>query len=407
MEQLLPMSLKQLNKLDILRRAERREITQREAADMLGVRERTVRRKLNRLKKDGPSSLHHGLRDKQSNNALPFKEVQKIEALLRNKYSDFGPTLATEKLEELHGIKRDPKTIRQIQVRLHLFKPRRTKKNIVHRTWRLRRAIFGELVQFDGSYHNWFEGRGGIEKACLLLAVDDATGDILYAKFDAHEGVLPVMGFWLEYVRLHGIPQAIYLDRFSTYSMNMVLAAENPDTLTQFERVCREIGTKAIHAYSSQAKGRVENKFKTLQDRLVKEMRLQRVSSIKEANVFLGEIFVPQLNERFSKLARAKGDLHRKPSKTELNEILPYLFCRLSSRVLQNDFTISYNTQWFQLLPTKRLAMRPKEHIAVHELPDESIRLLLRGKEANFQLIPKPIRRTKQQKTVSKTLIYS
>jgi len=406
MEQLLPMSLKQLNKLDILRRAERKEITQKRAAEMLHIRERTIRRQLHRLKHTDPSSLQHGLRGRASNNALLPKEVQKIESLLQSKYSDFGPTFAAEKLEEIHGITRDPKTIRNIQVRLGLFKPKRGRKKSIHRTWRLRRAVFGDLVQFDGSYHNWFESRRGIEEACLLLAVDDATGNILYAKFDAHEGVLPVMGFWLEYTKIWGIPKEIYLDRFSTYSMNMKLAEENPDTLTQFERVCREIGARVIHAYSSQAKGRVENKFKTLQDRLVKEMRLQNISSVKEANVFLQEVFVPMFNERFAKEARENGDMHRKPSRTEHEDILPYLFCRLSSRVIQNDFTVFYNTQCLQLLPTKRLAMRPKERIAVHELPDSTIRLFLRGKEVNFKPIPKTIR-TRQKQTISKTLIYS
>ena len=392
MEQLLPMSLIQLNKLDILQRAQRREITQKQASEMLNVKERTVRRQLARLKTEGPVSLQHGLKGQSSNNALPVKEVKKIEDLLIKKYNDFGPTLATEKLEELHGIKRHPKTIGVIQIRLGLFKPKRTRKKVVHRTWRLRRALFGELVQFDGSYHDWFEGRGGIDEACLLLAIDDATGNILHAKFDKHEGVLPVMAFWLDYANIQGIPKEIYMDRFSTYSMNMKLAAENPDTLTQFERVCREIGTRAIHAYSSQAKGRVERVFKTLQDRLVKEMRIEDISGVKEANIFLKELFIPMFNKRFGKEARVKGNLHRLPSKTELQDILPYIFCRLKSRVIQNDFTISYDNRWIQILPTKRLAVRPKERIEVHELPDESIHLFIRGKMVNYSIIPKPQR---------------
>ncbi len=203
---------------------------------MLSLTDRTVRRQLERLREDGPGFLQHGLKGRRSGNRLSSKEEQKIKMLLQTKYPDFGPAFAAEKLLEIHGLDLDPKTIRRLQVNLGLFIPRRARRKVVHRYWRLRRAIYGELVQFDGSYHNWFEGRGGLTKDCLLLAVDDATGNILDAQFAPHEGVLPVMGFWLSYAHIHGLPKAIYLDRFSTYSMNVKLAAENPDTLTQFER---------------------------------------------------------------------------------------------------------------------------------------------------------------------------
>lgn len=407
MEKLLPMSQKQLNKLDILKRTSRKEMTQEHAASLLKVRPRTIRRQLKKLDLEGPKSLHHGLTGKPSNNSLPQKEILKIEQLLKNKYPDFGPTLVTEKLYEIHGIKRDPKTVESIQIRLGLFKPRRQRKKSKHREWRLPRATFGELVQFDGSYHDWFEGRGEIHESCLLLAVDDATGKIIHAKFAPHEGVLPVMDFWLEYIGINGVPREIYLDRFSTYSMNVKLAKENPDTLTQFERVCREVGMGVVHAYSSQAKGRVERKFKTLQDRLVKEMRLRNICSIEEANDFLVNEYIETLNKKFFKEARQKGDLHRKPTKHELAKIFPYIFCRLSSRVIQNDFTISYKNIWLQILPTKRLAMRPRETAWVHEMPDESLHVFVRGKEANHAVIAKQIHNRVKSTKQLKTLIYS
>ncbi|MBU4314984.1 ISNCY family transposase [Patescibacteria group bacterium] len=407
MEKLLPMSQKQLNKLDILKRTSRKEITQEHAARLLKVRSRTIRRQLNRLDLEGPGCLHHGLIGQPSNNSLPQKEVLKIEKLLKNKYPDFSSTLATEKLDEIHGIKRDIKTIRSIQVRLGLFQPHRQIKKVKHRQWRIPKSTFGELVQFDGSYHDWFEGRGGIKEACLLLAVDDATGKIVHAKFAFHEGVLPVMDFWLEYINIKGIPKEIYLDRFSTYSMNVKLAKENPDTLTQFERVCKEVGMGVVHAYSSQAKGRVERKFKTLQDRLVKEMRLRNICSIQEANEFLVNEYIEIINNKFSVEARHEGDLHRKPNKHELTNIFPYIFCRQNSRVIQNDFTISYKNIWLQILPTKRMAIRPKEVAWVHEMPDESLHVFIRNKKANHAIISKQTRNKMKPTKQLKTLIYS
>lgn len=326
------------------------------AAKLLGVTDRTIREYLTRLPKEGPGFLQHGLKGRPSN------------------------------------IDRDPKTIRRIQISLGLWKPR-SRTQSEHRFWRIRRSTKSELVQFDGSYHPWLEDRlldaeGQPARLCLLLAIDDATGDILDAQFAPHEGVLPIMGFWLDYAHIHGLPKSIYLDRFSTYSMNMKLAAENPDTLTQFERAAKEAGIVVIHAYSSQAKGRVENRFGTLQDRLVKEMRLVGIETVAEANTFLRKRYISAFNKRFSRPAAKSGDLHRKPTERELTDILPYIFCRRENRVIQNDFTFPYKTSWFQLLPTPRLAMRSKEKVEVHELPDGKIKLFIRGKQANFHPLP-------------------
>jgi transposase len=398
MEQLLPMSLKQLNKLDVIRRVERRELSQVEAAKMLKVTQRTIYNSLQRLEEEGPGFLTHGLKGQISNNRIPLKVEERIGALLRQKYEDFGPTFAAEKLREIHKLDYDPKTVARIQKSLGIYTVSRRSKKTTHRSYRVRRATFGELIQFDGSYHDWLEGRGGVDELCLLLAVDDATGKIVHAWFAEHEGVLPVMGFWLQYAGVHGLPKSIYLDRFSTYSMNQKLAKENPDTLTQFERAARDTGVEVVHAYSSQAKGRVENKFGTLQDRLVKELRLAGICTVEDANQFLQDFFIDDINNRFAVEARGKGNLHRIPSKTELEDVLPYIFCRHKTRVIQNDFTISYGALWYQLLPTPRLAMRPKDVVDVHEHPDESVSLLVRGKPANFLPLPeKPRQRTRSK----------
>jgi hypothetical protein len=379
------MSLKQLNRLDILRRAERSEITQAAAAKLLGITDRAVRRRIARLAAEGPESLFHGLKGRRSNNRMPEKEERAVGALLRERYPDFGPTFAAEKLREIHGVGRDPRTVRRIQVGLGLFSPRRARPPVAHRAARVPRPSVGDLVQFDGSYHDWFEGRGGLNEACLLLAVDDATGAIMDARFAAHEGVAPVMAFWLGYAGKRGIPRAVYLDRFSTYSMNMKVAAENPDTLTQFERAAREVGMEVVHAMSPQAKGRVERKFGTLQDRLVKEMRLAGISAPEEANAFLARRFIPSFNRKFARPPARQGDQHRRPSAAEIRDVLPFVFCRRESRVITSDFTVPYRTARFQLLPTPRLAMRPKERVDVHELPDGDIHLFVRGKRANWR----------------------
>lgn len=154
-----------------------------------------------------------------------------------------------------------------------LWKPKKNKNKKEHREWRQRRAHYGEMQQFDGSYHHWLEDRGNTGKICLLLSVDDATGQITHAKFEEHEGVFPVFEFWQEYLLKHGKPMSIYMDRFSTYSMNQKTAKENPDTLTQFQRAMKELRIESILANSPEAKGRVETMFGTLQNRLVKEMK--------------------------------------------------------------------------------------------------------------------------------------
>jgi hypothetical protein len=182
--------------------------------------------------------------------------------------------------------------------------------------------------------------------------------------------------------------------------MNLKDAKENQDTATQFERACNELGIDVIHAHSPQAKGRVERLFRTLQDRLVKELRLAGIRTLEEANRFLKEAFIPRFNERFGRSPVDPSDLHRKLSDPELTT-LPRMLCRRETRTLRNDFTIPFRHTWYQLLPTPRLALRPKDKVTIHELPDESIRLAVRGKDVLFKEIverrtwtPEPKRRT-------------
>lgn len=297
MDKHIIMSQKGANRYDIIQKTIKKEIKNSQASEILNLTPRHIRRLKQKVKNKGLEGLIHANRGKPSKKKLPDDEKEKLIKLLHKHYHDFGPTFAAEKLNEDHNITRDPKTIRSIMITEHLWKPRKKQKQ-EYRSWRQCRQSFGELQQYDGSYEYWFEDRG--KKCCLLASIDDATGKITFAKFDEHEGVEPTFAFWQEYIEKHGKPLAIYVDKFSTYSMNHKLAKENPDTLTQFQRAMQQLGIEVIIANSSQAKGRVERLFKTLQDRLIKELRLNNISNISDANEFLEKIFIPKFNARFS-----------------------------------------------------------------------------------------------------------
>lgn len=270
---------------------------------------------------------------------------------------------------------------------------RGTRTKTIHRTWRERRAHRGELIQFDGSYHDWFEGRGETNEQCLLAAIDDATSEVLHAEFAAHEGVLPVMGFWRVYAGRHGLPKAIYVDKFSTYRMHVREARENTDTKTQLQRAMTTVGVEVIFANSSQAKGRIERLFKTFQDRLVKELRFRNISSVKEANRFLTKEFLPAFNKKFAVAPRDQDDFHRPVSIRTLHE-LQEVFVRREERVVQHDFTCSFRAQWYQILPTPRLAIRPKDRVEIREYPDATLGFFVRGKPIRTATIAKRPPRT-------------
>jgi len=262
------MSQKEINRYDIIKKVINKELNGADAAELLNLSTRHVRRIKKRVKEKGMKGLIHGNRGRTSNRKMPDQERQNIISLIKEYYSDFGTLLASEKLEEQHKIKRDKRTVRAIMIKEGIWKPKAKKKE-KHREWRQRKASYGEMIQYDGSYEYLFEYRG--DKCCLLASIDDANSRV-WMKFDEHERVVPTFNFWREYIERFGKPYSIYVDKFSTYSMNHKLAKENPDTLTQFQRAMEKgLNVEIIHAQSAQAKGRVEKLFKTLQDdRLIK-----------------------------------------------------------------------------------------------------------------------------------------
>lgn len=389
---LIPMSQKELNRYDIIKRLIRKEINGPKAADLLDISTRQIRRLKTKVRKKGASGLIHGNRGKASNRQISDKEKKKIVPLLHKHYYDFGPTLASEKLKENHQIDYDPKTIRDIMISQGLWKPKK-KKQSEHRQWRQRKSFFGEMEQFDGSYEFWLEDRGPY--CCLQLAVDDAKGEITHGRFDTDEGVFPTFAFWDEYLRKNGKPVSIYLDQFSTYKMTQKVAQENHDTKTQFQRAMGQLGIELITAYSPQAKGRVERFFGVLQDRLIKEMRLKNISTLEEANLFLQNEFIPWYNNRFAKEARGKANLHQKLTKKEEKQ-LDHVFTKQEQRTVQNDFTISYKTKWYQLTKEQPATICKKDKVTVEENRQGEINIRLRGKHLNFEPIAKRSRTEKE-----------
>lgn len=338
---ILKMSRKEARRLYVLRKVLEGELKQVDAAGMLSMSTRQVRRIVERIRNEGDEGVIHKLRGEESNRKTADKVKDKIIRLYRKKYEGFGPTLATEKFHELDGV-----TISDETLRLWLIESgdwKKARKRICHRQWRERKAHQGEMVQMDGSHHDWFEGRG--PKCVLMGYIDDATGEV-FARFYEYEGTKPAMDSFMLYSRKYGLPLSVYLDRHTTYkSPKKESPEDDKESLSQFERAMEELGVEVIHAYSPQAKGRIERLFGTFQDRVVKEMRLKGIKSIEEANAFL-ETYLPEYNSRFTVEPRESADLHRKVSKgLNLHSIL----CIKIKRTLNNDFTVAYDNKFYQI----------------------------------------------------------
>ncbi|MEI6811140.1 MAG: ISNCY family transposase, partial [Candidatus Nomurabacteria bacterium] len=336
----------------------------------------------------------HKRRGIQGNRKLDEKIEQEIVEIIRTKYHDFGPLMASEKLREIHKIIHDTETIRKIMIRHKIWIPRKKKKYEYH-PWRDPRERYGELQQFDGSYHNWFEGRNlDILEACLLLSVDDATGQITHAVFESNEGIDAVFRFWITYIKKHGIPGAIYLDKFSTYKINHKCAEDNSELMTQFQRACGIIDLEIIHANSPQAKGRVERTFKTLQDRLVKELRLHKIQTIAEANEFLQTIFIPWFNKRYVKQPKSNDNMHR--SQEPIKNNLEQIFSKHSQRSVNPDYTIQFKNTWYQLKEIQPITVYKSDRVIVEQRIDGTIHIKYKDYYLNMFVLPE---RPKKQRT--------
>jgi len=381
MKELLQMTREEINRASVLDQVIAKTLSQVGASIKLGITDRHLRRVLKHYKKNGAKGLTHGLRGKQGNRKTPQEKLDEAIRLIREKYWDFGPTFAAEKLLEKHSIAIDHDVLRKEMDRIKLRKIKQRKQK--HRNWRERKHYFGEMAQFDGSHHAWLEHRGKI--CCLLGSKDDAT-NTLYAHFSEHEDIKGVFTFWIEYIEIYGKPKSIYLDNGSVYKVNRKTVFDDLEVLTQFERVCEELGIEVIHAKSPQAKGRIENGWGTLQDRLVKELRLRDINDINSANKYLKEEFLPKYNEKFSIQAKEKGDFH---TALNIREDLNQIFTVRSERLINNDFTIRFKNKWFQLDKIQPKTILQKSKAIIEESLNGELRIRQVDKYLNFREINK------------------
>jgi len=393
-KELITMTQKELSRYEIIKRLIRREINGTEASKQMDLSVRQVKNIKARVIKEGAKGVIHRKRGKSGNRKLSEEKVKRIEMIIKERYPDFGPTFAKEKLEENHKTKIGKETLRQLMIGWSLWRPRPRKKNKEYRSWRQRKEYFGEMEQFDGSYFKWFEDRAS--DCCLLSSIDDATGNPTKLKLVHWETTKQAFSFWKEYLLKHGKPLCIYLDRHSIHKQNQKSVFDDFKAKTQFQRAMeRDLGIEIIHAYSPQAKGRCEVRFNNFQDRLVKELRLAGISGMEEANKFLEEIFVPKFSQKFGAKPQKRGNLHRKLTKYEL-ENLDRIFSLQHSRFVNNDFTVRYQGRWFQLLETQPCLVRKRERVLIEERINGDIFISLRGKYLNYKELPKRPERIKE-----------
>jgi len=390
-------SQQELKRLHIIRKAIDRYITQKEAADILELSPRQINRIVKRVRTEGDKGIIHRSRGEPSNRAIPDKIKEKALKLFTEKYPDFGPTLASEKLFEIDKIKLNNETLRLWLIESHI--PYRTRKKRPHRQWRERKHHLGEMIQVDGSHHGWFETRG--PKCVLMCYVDDATGRV-FARFYRYEGTLPFMDSFKRYIERYGIPQSVYIDRHSTYKAQAKQTIEdelnNIIPLSEVQRSLGELSVDIIYAWSAQAKGRVERQFNTFQDRLIKEMRLKGIGTISQGNHFLSW-YLPIYNKRFAKEPVNAQNLHRPLPKTiDLERV----FCIKTKRALRNDFTVAHENRLYQIKDNIRA-----DRVIVEERINGSLQITHNGKALRFkEILIRPKKQVKDKDIFRPRKIY-
>jgi transposase len=361
-EDLIEMTRRELERWQVIQKVMLGELTQAEGGEILGLCERQVRRLVKKGRKKGVWGLIHGSRGKESPRKMAEELEERIVAIIRTKYPDFSPLHATEKLGERHRIEVSREKVRQVMIAHGLWKRRRVRKEV--HIWRERKHHVGEMVQMDGSHHAWLEDRG--PRLVLMGYVDDATG------------------------RFYG--------RFYDHTYKTTRQADTDELLrdvqaeTQFERALSELGIQVIHAHSPQAKGRVERVFKTLQDRLVKEMRLARIKSLEEANKFL-DGYLETFNRRFMREALEPGDLHRSLPKSV---ILEDVLCIKGLRTINEGYVVKWRGRTL-VLERQSLTVR-RQKVKVLDRFDGCLSLKFNGRDLAYHegqeprpVEPKPV----------------
>ncbi len=385
------LSPKERLRVEVFGRVQRDELTLRKAAELTGLSYRQTLRVFSRYQELGAAGVSHRLRGRNSNRRSPAGDERQAVSLYATKYSDFGPTLAAEYLAAEDGLVVSSATLRRWLIRAGLWKPSRGGPR--HRKWRERKPHFGEMVQVDGSLHDWFEGHR--EKASLIVMIDDAT-NWMFARFFEEETTSAIMESFWKYVIKYGLPRSLYVDKDSIYNVNRDATADEnlkeTGPLTQFARALRQLDVKLILAHSPQAKGRVERRHGVLQDRLVKALRHKRISTLEAANTFLDESFLEPFNEQFQYPAAQAADLHRTvPRGVRLEQVLSFQ----EHRQVRNDWTISWRNRCFQLTEANQKLALAGQRILVCEHLDGSLHLWFRKRELPWLELPERPQRPK------------
>lgn len=378
MDKLHRMSDKEIKRVQSMTQLEQRQLTQGNAAAQLGISVRQIKRLWRAYQEQGAAGLVNKSRGKPSHNQLRDEVKRQALNLILERYRDFGPTLATEKLVEMHGIKISDESVRKMMMAEGLWKHRRKRKLRVFQM-RERRACFGELVQIDGSDYDWFEGRS--PRCTLLVFVDDATGKLVELQFVPHESFFGYCEAARHYFEGYGKPGAFYSDKHGIFHLNNPKLTPG-DGLTDFGRAMQELGIQIICANTPQAKGRVERANQTLQDRLTKELRLRGISTPEQANRWLPE-FMQNYNRRFATAPRSELNFH---TPLAPSDNLDLILCRKATRTLSKNLTLQYHKTIFQIhVQCPTYAMR-NTVVTVFENANGEISILYKNKSLTFEV---------------------
>lgn len=361
---LYTMSKREFDRLDLIRRIENREISVTAAAQLMGLSRSQVHRLMAGYRERGTVALISTRRGKRSNRTLPDSHRELAVAIISERYPDFGPTLAAEKLSELHDLMVSKETVRKWMIEAGLWVSKADRRRIYQP--RNRRECLGELIQIDGSPHAWFEERG--PKCALLVFIDDATSAIMHLRFCPSESTFDYMAAFRAYVGEHGKPVAFYSDKHSIFRTTKAASktSGDQDGMTQFGRMLDELNIDIICANTPQAKGRVERANRTLQDRLVKELRLQGIDTIEDANSF-APAFIVDFNRRFAKPAQNPKDVHRPLAP---HDDLDGSACVKHQRTVSNSLTVIYDRVLFILERNQISEHLGRKKVTVCDYPD-------------------------------------
>jgi transposase len=380
------MSLRELRRVEVLARVKSKELKVVDAASLVGVSYRQGKRLWKRYREEGAKGLKHRSAGRVSARAKPARFRRRVMKLVREKYGEgegerFGPTLAAEHLASEDGMRMDAETLRRWMLEEGLWKRRRKRKP--YRQRRERRRHFGELVQMDGSFHDWLEERG--PEGCLMNMTDDATSEV-ELRLGEEETIWAAANTLQAWIEKHGVPQALYVDWKNVYkrapTQREQLRGEEP--VTQFGRMCEKLGIEIIAAGSPQAKGRVERNHGTHQDRLIKKMRRKKIGTHEQANEYLQREYLPEHNARFRGAAAEAEDYHRpKPSAAELREV----FRLESERIISNDWVVRYDNRLFQVQAQSRKYAPAQGKVVVCEWQDGTVEIEYRGRKLPWKEI--------------------